>query len=484
MHHHGMHKSVPAIATVLLVFWAMSCAINPVTGRKEFMLLSAGEELALGQQTDPEIVKSYGHYDDAALGAYVMDLGKRLGSLSHRPELDYSFKVLDTPVVNAFAVPGGFVYLTRGILAYLNDEAELAGVVGHELGHISARHSAQQYSRLQVAQLGLGLGVALSKTVRKYAPLAEMGMGLLFLSFSRDNERQADDLGVLYSSKGGYDANQMSNMFVTLQRLNPNSGKDGLPAFFSTHPNPPNRIAAVQKGAKEWQAQNPQSGVAINRNAYLQHLDGLVFGEDPRQGYVENNVFYHPQLKFQFPVPAGWTVNNTASEVQIVNANQNAALLFSMATEKSPAEAAKAFVAGTKATVLSSESANVNGLPAYRLVADVATEQGTVRLMSYFIQKDNLVYAFLGYTAQAQFNAHANIFDQTMSNFRPLTDASKINVRPERLDIRKTSRRGTLRQALQGFGVPQDKLEAHAILNGMKLDDTLAAGTLLKIVVK
>ena len=472
------------VAAGALIVWAASCAMNPVTGKKEFMLLSAGDELALGKQTDPEIIKSYGHYEDPALDGYISGIGKKLGGLSHQPNLEYSFKVLDSPVVNAFAVPGGFVYLTRGILAYFNDEAELAGVIGHEIGHIAARHSAQQYSRIQAAQLGLGLGAVLSKTFRKYAGLAEAGMGLLFLGYSRDNERQADDLGVLYSSKAGYDAREMANMFVTLERLNPGEGKDGLPAWFSTHPNPPDRIAAIQKAAQEWQSQNPQVRVTANRNAYLQKLDGLVFGDDPRHGYVEGQMFYHPELKFQFPFPSGWTVNNTASQVQIFNAKKDAVILLSMAAEKTPAAAAEAFVTGTKATVVRSEGAQVGGFPARRVLADVATEQGSLRVLSYFIQKDDIVYAFLGYTAQAQFQAHASAFDQTMSRFANLTDQARINVKPERLAIKKTARQGSLRQALQGFGVAQDKLEAHAILNGMKLDDTVPAGTLVKTVVK
>jgi predicted Zn-dependent protease len=186
-----------AILAAVLIVWTSSCATNPVTQEREFMLLSQSDEIALGRQTDPRILQTYGRYEDPELAEYVGALGRKMGALSHRPELEYSFKVLDSPVVNAFAVPGGYVYLTRGILAYLNDEAELAGVIGHELGHIAARHSAKQYSRAQAAQLGLGLGSILSETFRQYAGLAQIGMSLLFLSFSRENERQADDLGVL-----------------------------------------------------------------------------------------------------------------------------------------------------------------------------------------------------------------------------------------------------------------------------------------------
>ena len=161
MNRHNVSKNLVGVIVVVLVVWAVSCALNPVTGKREFMLMSASDELAMGKQADPQILQTYGKYENAALARYVAALGSKLGALSHQPNLSYSIQVLDSPVVNAFAVPGGYVYLTRGILAYLNDEAELAGVVAHEIGHIAARHSAQQYSRPQGAQLGLGLGPAL-----------------------------------------------------------------------------------------------------------------------------------------------------------------------------------------------------------------------------------------------------------------------------------------------------------------------------------
>jgi predicted Zn-dependent protease len=475
--------AVKAIVVVLMV-WAISCAINPVTHKRELMLLSPADEVAMGQQTDPQVIRTFGQYEDADLARYVTALGKKLGALSHQPNLAYSIKVLDSPVVNAFAVPGGYVYLTRGILAYLNDEAELAGVVAHEIGHIAARHSAQQYSRAQVAQLGLGLGTMVSKTFRKYASIAQFGVGMLFLSFSRDDERQADTLGVEYSSKAGYDANHMANLFVSLERLNPGEAQGGLPGWFSTHPNPPDRIAAVKRDTQEWRAKIQRTQFAVNRDQYLRQIDGIVFGEDPRQGYVEGNIFYHPQLRFQFPVPAGWKVNNTASQVQMFNQEQNAVILFSMAPEKTPSAAADAFINESKAVVAKSERTQVNGMQAHRIISDVTTEQGLIRVLSYFIQKEKTVYVFLGYTGQARFDGYFSVFDQTMGRFKNLTDANKINVKPDRLAVKRTTTQGSLRQALGKFGRPEDKWEALAIINGMKLDDAVPGNTIIKVVVK
>ena len=179
---------------IALVLAVLSCATDPVTGSRQFMLVSEQDEIRIGKQTDREIAATYGMYDDKPLSDYVDGLGQTLAKESHRPTLAFTFKILDTPVVNAFAVPGGYVYLTRGILSYLNDEAELACVIGHEIGHITARHSAEQLTKAQFAQLGLSLGSILSQEFRALAGVAEFGVGMLFMKFSRDNEREADDL--------------------------------------------------------------------------------------------------------------------------------------------------------------------------------------------------------------------------------------------------------------------------------------------------
>jgi predicted Zn-dependent protease len=484
MNRHIVSKTAVGAVVVALIIWAVSCALNPVTGKRELMLMSSADELAMGQQANPEILRTYGKYEDADLARYVAALGKKLGALSHQPDLAYNIQVLDSPVVNAFAVPGGYVYLTRGILAYFNDEAELAGVVAHEIGHIAARHSAQQYSKAQFAQLGLGLGSVLSKTFRKYAGVAQAGVEMLFLSFSRSDEREADSLGVEYSAKAGYDSNHMANLFVSLERLNPGEAQGGLPGWFSTHPNPENRIAAIKQDTLTWREKIGQTRFAVNRDQYLKQIDGIVFGEDPRQGYVEGNVFYHPELRFQFPVPAGWKINNTASQVQMINQDQNAVILFSMAPEKTPAAAAQAFINESKAAVAKSESTKVNGMTAHRIISDVTTEQGVIRVMSYFIQKRQTVYAFIGYTEQSRFNGYSSVFEQTMGRFNTLTDSRKINVKAARLDVKRTATRGSLRQALQKFGEPANQGEALAIINGMKLDDSVPGNTYLKVVVK
>ncbi len=464
-------------ATVL----AVSCAVNPVTGKRDFVLLTEADEIQLGKETHAQVVAQYGLVEDQRLQAYIEDIGQRLARVSHRPQLPYSFKVLDSPVVNAFAVPGGYIYLTRGILAYINDEAELAGVMGHEIGHVTARHSVKQYSKAIAAGLGLEIGKGLSSEVRKYAPYLEFGVGMLFLKFSRDDERQADELGVTYATKAGYEASHMANLFVTLERLQPESAQ-GLPDWFSTHPNPPARIKAIQSSAEKWKRTVGAPQYAVNTETYLRTIDGMIYGQDPRQGYVADGAFYHPTLRFQFPVPANWQLENMPSQVQMVSPQQDAAILFTFAPEQTPRAAADKFVQESGATVLESTRVTVNRLPAHRLVSSLVSGQSPLKVMSYFIQKGDKVYVFHGYTLEASFAQYQSLFQNTMAQFKELTDPARINVKPALLRVRQVANQATLRDVLKGFGVVDDKLEAMAILNNRQLSDVLPPGTLVKVV--
>jgi len=243
-------KNVTVYVAIFSVYFHTSCAINPATGKRELSFLSYEKEIRLGVEADKGIIEQYGLYGDSEVREYVNQLGQKIVKVSHRSDLTFHFRILDSSVINAFALPGGFVYITRGILAYMNSEAELAGIIGHEIGHITARHSAKQYTRAQLAQVGLGLGMVFSEQFRRFSDVAELGTGLLFLRFSRDQERQSDQLGVEYATKVGYDAANLSHFFGTLNRLQELSGQE-LPGWFSTHPNPEGREEKTLEMAKE-----------------------------------------------------------------------------------------------------------------------------------------------------------------------------------------------------------------------------------------
>jgi len=293
---------------LLLLFAAAGCAVNPATGQRELMLVTEGQEIGLGREADPDIVGAYGLYPDSALQVYVRGLGERLAAMSERPNLPWTFRVLDDPVVNAFALPGGFNYVTRGILAYFNSEAELVAVMGHELGHVTARHGARQMTQQQFAQIGLVAGVILVPKFQDFAGLAQAGLGLMFLKFGRDDETQADELGLRYLYRAGYDPREMPRVFAMLDRVSQVGGGDRLPQWLSTHPNPENR----QQHIGELIAQLPQdfSGRVVRRDEYLRRLDGMTFGPNPREGFFRGQLFLHPDLRFQIRFPDGWKTSN------------------------------------------------------------------------------------------------------------------------------------------------------------------------------
>lgn len=472
-----------SIALVLVII-ALSCAVNPVTGKKELMFMSEEAEIAMGFQYDPEVIETFGLYDDAKLQAFITEKGEQMAKVSHRPQLAYHFRVLDSPVVNAFAVPGGYVYFTRGILAHFSNEAEFAGVLGHEIGHITARHGARQQTTQMLGQVGLLLGVIISKDFAQFADTAADLMSVLFLKFSREHETESDRLGVEYSTKIGYDAHKMADFFQTIKRLSGDQG--GLPTFLSTHPDPVDRYNNVGKLADEWQLKSSSKDFAISRNEYLRLIDGIVYGEDPRQGYVENNTFYHPDLRFQFPVPSNWKVENMPTAVQIAPEDGKALLLFNFAKEKDLDSAARATIEEDSLKLIERKELSVNGLDAIAMTAELSNpqENTVIRLLIYVIQYQNNIYRFYGMSYAQDFGNYRLLFQNAMQGFRGLTDYSKINVMPERIKIREVSVSGTLADAFRDFNVDPKRYDELAIVNGMELTTPVSQGMLIKTLVK
>lgn len=451
--------------------------------------MSQAQEQAMGDQADPSIIQAYGLYDNQDLQNFINEKGKAMGAVSHRPDINYQFRLLDSPVVNAFAVPGGYVYFTRGIMAHFNNEAEFAGVLGHEIGHITARHSAKQQTQQTLGQLGFMVGLIASEKFRTFANQAGQGLGLMFLKFGRDHESQSDELGVEYSTKIGYDSHEMADFFQTLNRLSQNSGQS-IPDFLSTHPNPVNRYAKVHEMSEEWQTDLGLRNLKVNRNEYLKRIDGLVYGEDPKQGYVDNNVFYHPELLFQFPVPRGWQLQNSPAQVQMAPADGKALMIFTLSPEKTLDGAAQSLVQQFSLDVLESQRTNVNGYNAIAMVSDQKPPEGQQaqngqqaagpRIITYLIQKDDFIYVFHGMSEQQNFNSYTSTFKRTMTNFDKLTDRSKINVEATRISVQAVKRSATLKDALLALGSSNRDLEELAIVNGMQLTDRVDSGMLLK----
>lgn len=458
------------------------CARNPVTGKKQLVLMSEKQEISMGQEADPEIMAFFGRYEDPELQEFITEMGNEMAAVSHRSKLDYEFKIVDSPAINAFAVPGGFVYFTRGIMAHFNNEAEFAGVLGHEIGHVTARHSVIQQRNAMLGQLGLIAGVVLVPELSQFMEPLSQGVQLAMLSFGRGAERQSDELGVEYSSRIGYDASEMAGFFNTLARQREKSGGSPVPEFLSTHPSPADRNEAVAQLAKEWKEKLDLNDGDVNRESYLKKIDGLTYGEDPKQGFVENNTFFHPVLKFRFPIPADWNHQNTPQQVQMAPKSGDAVMMLTLVQGNSLKEIANQFLEQNQLDLITSKEETNHGLNALSLVAEQKQENGTIRLQAYLIQFGDNIYQIMGISEASNFDNYHPAFLSTMRNFRELKDAEKLNRKPEQVQIKTLSKTMTLAQALKAYNIPDDRLEELAILNGMALDASLSSGTMIKVV--
>ena len=481
------------VALVLTLSLFATCARNPVTGKRELSLMSQEQEIAIGKESHPSIVSSMGLYEDKNLQAFMNEKGKAMAKISHRPDLPYEFHIVDSPVVNAFAVPGGFVYFTRGILAHFNNEAEFAGVLGHEIGHVTARHSARQQSKQLFGTLGT---IATAILLPQATEIAQQGIGLALLSYSRAHESESDEIGVEYSSKIGYDAHQMANFFATIKRISDNAGQ-AIPTFTSTHPDPGSRNVKVNKMATEYQAKNP-ANYQSNRDQYMRLIDGIMYGEDPKQGFVENNAFYHPELRFQFPVPRGWDHQNSPSQFQMGPKEGKMAMILMLAKGSSLDEAAQNLVKELHLNVSENNRTTINGNPAYVLIStqQQQQEQGqpqqqqrqdpntTTQIATWLIQYNNAVYALHGLSAMSTFQNSFRTFQSVASGFRSLTEPDKLNRKPERVQVKSVPRDGSFSEAMSALGMPAARLEELGTLNSLKATDRVARGSLIKVIAR
>ena len=485
--------------TVLLALVAAvmfsGCVVqrSPITGKKRAYGYTWAQEIELGRESDPQIVAQFGLYDDERLSAYVTRIGEAVLAESHlrRPETDpefrntpFTFRVLDSPVVNAFALPGGYIYVTRGLLSHLNNEAQLAVVLGHEVTHVAARHASQRAATQQLGMIGL-IGVAIGGQAvlggsagEDILDIGSTAAGLLFLQYGRDDERESDRNGVDYAGLAGYKTSEASAFFTSLKRISAQSG-GGIPSFLSSHPDPGEREQTMLELAVRWEQQGANK---VEQDGYYSMLGDLVLGDDPQQGFVENGVFYHPGLEFSFPVPPGYQVVNQPTQVGMVEPNENAILLFSIADEASSAQDGATMLSNEEGIqAVESGPATVSGNTAYYVVADAQTDDGEVRLLSYYIEYGGNVYTFLGFSSKASFSNYRNVFERSMRGFDRVTDARILNVQPSRLRVVTTNRSGAFRSFLPNNMPEQFTPESLAILNQVDLDTRIEQGQKIKL---
>ncbi len=464
--------------TILLVVLAglavVGCTVNEATGKRQLDLVGEAQELELGREADRGISAEMGIYDDPALSGHVERVGRALAAVSERPQLPWSIKVVDDPIVNAFALPGGYLYVSRGILAHFGSEAELAAVLGHEVGHVTARHGVERMSKAQLATIGFGVAMIASESFRQYGGAAQLGMQLLFLKFSRDDERESDDLGLRYVSRAGWATSEMPRVFDTLERVSATAGAR-TPEWAATHPSPERRAQRL----RDQIAQLPTDarGDRIERDSYLRRLDGMVFGADPRQGYSVGSRFYHPGLAFQLEAPRDWSIVNETRRVLLVAPNRDAIVQLDLADAATPDDAARTFF---QQQGIERGSSWRPGYIEFRTTPDAQTGRYLVGVAG-FLSHQGRVFRILGYTRDDSWGARRDALAGGAGSFRRLDDRRYLDVMPARLEIVATERATTIAELARARGAAAE-LAQLAVLNGVAESTPLPAGHLVKMI--
>lgn len=457
----------------------LSCALNRATGERHLNLISESQEIAMGRQADSQVVASMGLYPDAALQRYVQELGTRLAETSERLSLPWTFRVVDDPVVNAFALPGGFIYVTRGLMTYLQNEAELAGVIGHEIGHVTAQHSVHSISNQQVTQIGVTAGMMIKPDLQRYGQVLNAGLGLLYLKHSRDDESQADHLGFRYMVRTGNDPRQMIGVFDLLNRVAQAGGGGSTPEWLETHPNPAHRSEDFQKEIDTLHLE--MSILSVNKDSYLNRIDGMVFGEDPREGFFRDNHFYQPGLAFEFQFPSGWLTMNQKEAVAAISSEEDAVLQITLAHENTKENAARQFLSQDGVKSEGQETTKLNGLSAVTCGFSAQTDQGVLRGKATFVAYKDRIYQILGYTSEQLWDRYQGVFISSIGSFKSLIDPKMLNVQPMHLKVITVSEPVTLEQLALQQGTPT-LLTTLAIINQSTETVRFSAGDRVKVV--
>ena len=456
-----------------------SCATNPVTGGQDFVLVSEAQELRIGRQVDAQVKQRYALYDARGMQAYVEGIGQRLAKASHRPDISYRFVLIDSADVNAFALPGGYVYISRGILPYLNSEAELAGVIGHEIGHVTARHSVQRLSAAQGAQIAVTVAQIFVPVIRTQAGgLAVDVLGSALLSgYGRDQELQADQLGATYLARTGYDPGAMRRSLEVLrdQELfdaevakQENREPRRYHGLFASHPENDRRLQEIVQHAALLRTENAADG----RAEFLKRSEGLVFGDNTHEGVVRDGVFYHRDLGIAMRLPPGWRAVNRPDRL-IAIAPQGASRLELRNPTKAtgtPPEFLRRAESTSEVTAL-----EINGLPA-------AMARTSGRVVAAIFQADR-AYLIVGTMPQfAAVETDASPLVESITSFRAITDAERSAAKALTIKL-ITADAGTRMADLAARSPLGRNAEGYLrLMNGLYPKGEPVAGQTLKIV--
>lgn len=487
-----MRRFVSAFAMTATLL-ALQPAMQPATAQ---IFMSPEDAKKLGSQEHPKILKEFGGvYEDPNIGAYVAGIAGRIAGQSGQPASSFTFTVLNSPVVNAFALPGGYVYITRGTLALANNEAEAAGVLGHEIGHVIAQHSEKRYDKSVFTNLGVaGASILGSLFLGSGAgdligQVGQVGGGAYLASFSRENELEADTIGVKLLARVGYapDAQaaflQSLSDYSTLESKKAGqAGKDRVNDLFATHPGGPQRVKEAMAAAQEY----PNTPV-YRRDEYLDRLDGLIYGDDPKEGVVRGTSFTHPGLRLSFSAPDGWRISNTATAVLATGSGGR--LQFDIEGDKKKVQASRSAldyltrVWVPNLRLGNAEAITVNGMPAATGSARINTKSGTAdaRFIAVGFPTDDIL-RFVILAPAGGLSKIEPALIRSVNTLKHLSETEANAVKPVRLKVVKVGSGDTVEKYAAAAPLGQYAAEELRLLNALKPGEQPKAGERFKTV--
>ncbi len=481
-------RGAAVVMTALVVAALAGCARAPATGEPIFTGgMTETQEKRLGAEQHPKLVKAFGgEYDDGEVQPYVRELGMQLARTSELPGLDWTFTVLDTPMVNAFALPGGYIHVTRGLVALADNEAQLAGVLAHEIGHVTARHSAERYgSQILAGIAGIATGILLGgEAAQAMGSLSQVALS----SYSRGQEFEADTLGVRYLARAGYDPEAMAAFLGKMQaearleatlRGRPESANRF--NILQTHPRTVDRVKEAVAAAGGRVVAEPRLG----REAYLAKLDGMTYGYSAEEGFVRDRSFAHPKLRFAFEVPPGFRLVNSTRQVAAFGP-EDSLVIFDRATEGARADVleymTRTWAARTRLSQV--ERITVNGMDAAAGRTQVRTREGRRDLRLVAIRYDpETIYRFLFLTPPAMTERLNEDLRRTTYSFRKVSAEEAASLEPLRLVVHTVQSGETQESLAEQMPFAEFRLERFRVLNDLSPEDSLTPGQKVKLVV-
>ena len=484
----------PALLAVLVGL--NGCTTNPVTGKQSFTaFMSRDDEIRIGAEEHPKLIREFGGaYTDVKLRAYINRIGLKLARHADTSDLAFTFTILNSEKVNALALPGGYVYITRGLLALADNEAEMAGVLAHEIGHVTARHTAERYSTAQAANIGLMVLSVLGSAAgvpSGVGQLAGFGAQAALQSYSREQELESDMLGVRYLSRAGYSPHAMTSFFHKLkvheELERAMEGKTGAAPnnIMATHPRTAERISRAIQLARAARVANPLLG----RQEYLAEIDGVVFGDDPEQGVRRGREFIHPDLGIRFEAPPKFVLFNSAGQV-VARGPGKSVMVFDLAREKSArgARSLRGYIANTWASGLSLrglERININGMEAATASGRINTRNGPKDLRLVAIRGGpNQIFHLRFITSPTMTDRLGVDFRRATFSFRRISKAEAAAIQPLRIKVVRVAPGDTPRRLADRLPFEAFRLRWFETLNGLRPGQGLQPGTRVKIVVE